>query len=263
MSINRVCPEIDRGLMYAEACFETFRVVYSEVFGWQAHMDRLARGLDAFGVGLPHGLKKRCLHVAGDAGPDVLMRLTVTGGVAARGLAPPEKPQPGVYIQAASYQPRHLPVHLRSTNWPFPLRRKVAKYTSDYAETLRALHILKAKGFACGDEVLVCDENEVYSGVTSNVLIYRHDRWWTPDSARVMPGVIRASLVGPGLVTESGCPYAWLKDCTAMALTNSGGFIRPVSSIDGRELVSGGAVFDELWRPLTGQPGVVGMDSCN
>ncbi len=254
---------IDRGLTYAEACFETFRVILGQVFRWQAHMDRLSAGLDTFGMALPDGLEKRCLSVAAASGPDVLVRLTVSGGPAAWGLMPPAYRQPGVYIQAVPYRPRQSPVRLRSVNWPFPMRRKEAKYTADYAEALRALRTLQQGGQLFGEEALVCDQGRICSGTTANVLIYREGSWWTPDSEGVLSGIIRGYLIQEQGVSEEGCPRTWLKDCEALALTNSGCFIQPVSTIDGRELATQGAIYDDLWRVLAGQPGVPERDACN
>jgi len=263
MPISRASPDIDRGLTYAEACFETFRVIRGEVFCWQAHMDRLAQGLDTFGMSLPEGLKERCLHAARDVGPDVLLRLTVSGGPAAWGLKAPEQRQPGVYIQAMQYRPRQSPVSLHSVNWPFPLRKKAAKYTSDYAETLRALRLLEQSGLPSGDEALICDEQRIYSGTTANVLVYREDRWWMPRSEWILPGVVRGYLLQAGAVSEADCPRTWVNDCTALALTNSGSFVQPISTMDGRKLASDGAVFDDLWQVLNDKPGVPGRDVCS
>ncbi len=47
----------DRGLLYAEACFETFRVVNGAIFSWREHEKRLRLGLSLFGLALPHGLE--------------------------------------------------------------------------------------------------------------------------------------------------------------------------------------------------------------
>jgi len=262
MTVSSVSPEIDRGLMYAEACFETFRVIHGQVFGWQAHIDRLADGLDAFGIGLPEGLKARCLDVAGNAGPDVLLRLTVTGGSAAWGLEPPVQRQPGIHFQAVPCRLRRTPLCLHSAIWPFPLRRKVAKYISDYAEVLRALHILRKRGLPAGSEALICNEQQFYSGMTANVLVYRENRWRTPPAAGILPGVIRNHLISAGVVSEVNCPRSWLSDCTALVLTNAGSFIQPVSSIDGRELISHGTIFNELWQALAGRPGVPEIKLC-
>ncbi len=254
--------ELDRGLMYAEACFETFRVIDGQVFAWEAHMMRLQRGLAEFGIPLPEGLKARCLEAATRAGRDTLLRLTVTGGVATWGLAPPGVRQPGVYVLAIPYQSREASVALHTVTWPFPLRPKMAKFTADYAEILRVMRMhdchVKAEG-----GLLVCDGHRLHTGLTANVLVYRKGRWWTPGPETILPGVIRSYLVQAGVVCEVECPLAWLQDCTAMALTNSGAFIQPVASIDGRSLVSREhPAFALLWRHLAGQPGVPETGPC-
>ncbi len=251
-------PRLDRGLMYAEACFETFRVIDGHIFAWRAHMERLRHGLAAFGIGLPPGLKARCLEAADRVARDVLLRLTVTGGEAAWGLAPPEARRPGVYVQAMPCRPQPAAV-LRTHFWPVRPHPRVAKFTADYAEALRNLH---AAGGPSPAEVLACDAGRICSGLTANVLIYRDGSWWTPGSAGVLPGIVRGHLLRSGVLREAECPLDWLEDCTAMALTNSGAFIRPVASIDGRPLRQAGAIFDVLWQPLAGRPGVARSDAC-
>jgi len=248
----------DRGLLYAEACFETFRVIDGRIFAWRAHMERLRRGLAAFGIGLPPGLKMRCLEAAGRVGRDALLRLTVTGGEAPWGLAPPEHRRPGIYVQAMPYRPRPAAV-LRTYSWPAPPHPRLAKFTADYAETLRILH---AAGASPPVELLACDAGRVRSGLTANVLIHRDGSWWTPGPEGILPGIVRGYLLRAGVLREAACPLAWLRDCTAMALTNSGAFIRPVAAVDGRGLATSGAAFAALWRTLAGRPGVPRGDAC-
>ena len=81
---------LDRGLAYGEACFETFRVIDGEVFGWQQHLFRLMKGLDSFGISLSERdlelIRKSLFEQAAEVADDVLVRLTITGGVANRGL---------------------------------------------------------------------------------------------------------------------------------------------------------------------------------
>lgn len=254
--------EYDRGLMYAEACFETFRVIDGEIFRWPLHEQRLAAGLNAFGLTLPEGLHARCLAEAKACASDVLLRLTVTGGDAPWGFAPPEERHPCVHIQAMPYTLPEGEACLRSVTWPFPLIPRPAKFTTDYAMTLRALHMLR-NYFPGGETALICDAEYLYSGITANLLIYRQGMWWTPDHRGALPGVVRAALIEAEVVRAAACPRSWLADCEAMALSSSGSFIRPVASVDRRSLMTDEALFAPLWKALAGEPGVpVEMGRC-
>jgi len=247
----------DRSLLYAEACFETFRVVNGAIFNWQGHEERLRSGLSLFGLALPHGMEQRCLAESKNKGSDVLVRITATGGNASRGLLPKCERHVDVYIQSWPYTPRTTAVHLRSVTWPLPLLPRPAKLTADYAQTIRGLRDLKGKGLlAENEEALICDADMLYSATTSNVLLFAGGVWWTPDADVVLPGVVRRAFVDAGVVHYSACARSLAERCEAMALTNSGWLIRSVTSINGRPLRTHGAPFDQLVAVLQGRSGI-------
>jgi len=247
----------DRGLLYAEACFETFRVIHGTIFNWREHEARLRRGLEIFGLECPDGLKKLCVVEADRAASDALVRVTVTGGDAPRGLLPECGRKTGVYIQAWPYEARTEGIHLRTVLWPLPLYPRPAKLTADYAQTIRGLHELEDKGLlAKGEEALVCDAEMLYSAPTSNIMLFMDGTWMTPNADSVVPGVVRHTLIEYGVVRACPCPHALAEACEAIALTNSGWFIRPVATINGRTLRMHGAPFEQLVAVLTGQAGI-------
>jgi len=109
---------LDRGLLYAEACFETVRVVRGAIFRWPAHEARLSRGLAQFGLPCPADLLSRCLQAAEKTADDALVRLTVSGGTSPRGLLPENTRQPQVHVQAWPYRQPTQAIHLRTLRWP-------------------------------------------------------------------------------------------------------------------------------------------------
>jgi 4-amino-4-deoxychorismate lyase len=251
---------MDRGLSYAEACFETFRVINGEIFSWSAHMARLQRGLAEFGISLAEkefgSLHKSCLDAAVRVGPDALVRLTVSGGEASWGLLAARR-VPRAHVQATAYQQNTNPLSLKLRNWPFPAKMRIAKFTADYSDTLRAL-----KG--CADmNVLFGCEARLLGAATANVLFYRQNQWYTPViGAGVLPGIIRAHLVASGLVKEMDCPIHDLEANEAVALTNCGFFMRPVAAVTGME--TGELNYDVthpafkfLFEALAIEPGVI------
>ncbi len=220
---------MDRGLAYAESCFETFRVIDGAIFDWAGHWRRLQGGLAEFGLHLPLGQDEEilfaCLREAAKRGSDVLVRLTVSGGQANWGLTARAE-EPAVYIQCMLYSANSSPGFLRLRAGPFPLKQKSAKFTSDYAETLRAL-----KG-AADTNVLFEKDGLLLATATANILLYRNGHWYTPSAeAGVLPGRVRELLIKNTLVIEQSCPVSWLTDCEAAAVCNSGLFIRPIAYI--------------------------------
>lgn len=236
MDLNiRTVDELDRGLAYGESCFETFRVIDGEVLALDAHLERLASGLNAFGIelnGEAHSaIADAALAAAKERGSDQLLRITVTGGRAPWGLM--RHGEPELFVQCMPYAPASEVIHLRQAEWPFPLLPKVAKFSSDYALMLRAMQQWK---LGKGTSPLICKDGRILSSVTANVMILRNGIWLTPDDAEggVLPGVIRSILIDKGLAEVASCPVAWLKDCDAVLLTNSSGFAMAAASIDGR-----------------------------
>lgn len=254
--------QLDRGLAYGEACFETFRVIKGSVFAWAEHMARLSKGLAAFGfeLGEPHfdACFKRVISHAELVGDDALVRMTVTGGNAAWGLQQGDTVEPEIYIQSIPYKLHDEKLHLESREWPFALQIKSAKMTSDYALILQAMYQWKQEGLKGDVTPLICKDGRMLSTPTANLLIYRDGFWYTPDAADggVLVGILRKALLKAGVVEISDCPDSWLGDCEAMAVTNSGCFIRAISTVNGKVLNKEPNLFKPLYQALRGETGV-------
>lgn len=251
--------EMDRGLAYGESCFETFRVINGEIFLWPEHWQRLSLGLTGFGLQLTAADEKEalsaCLQHAGKVADDCLLRLTISGGTAHWGLL--AKGATSCYIQALPFQPQQQPLDLQSVHFPFALNPKIAKYSADYSESLRAIQHWKKQSpdinpLAC----LIDKDGLILSGMTANVLLYHEQQWLTPAGDGILPGLIRRFLIQQGLVRAQPCPVTLLDSCAAMVMVNSGQFVRPVQSINGRSLHAQHPAITQLKSALAVQPGV-------
>lgn len=241
---------MDRGLSYAEACFETFRVIRGEVFGWEQHMQRLAEGLACFGLRLDAAGQAELQSAVHEAATDedMLVRVTVSGGICEWGLER-RAPNLRIHVQSMPYIGSGA-ADLGVCEWPFPPKPRPAKFTADYAETLRALTQ------AGGREPLFVHQGRILGAATANVLLYRDGAWWTPKAGDgVLPGVIRGFLLAQDVVREADCPVAWLKDCEALLLSSSGAFLRPVVRVGETQLAAGHPAMDRLREVLRGEPG--------
>lgn len=255
-----VVERMDRGLAYGEGCFETFRVIGGHIFRRQAHMARLQLGLAEFGIVMDDealdAIFGQAVEAASERGGDMLVRLTVSGGDAGWGLMPSAEVTPSVFVQVMPFTPPSGGVKLQSVVWPFAVNSKPAKFTADYAEALRAMRLWKSDGLNC--EPLITADEKIISGLTANVLIFYEDRWHTPaiEQGGILPGIVRQYLLDAGIVHASSCPLNWLAGCEAMALCNSGRFIQPVASINGRDLNMADSLFAPLWQAFSGEAGV-------
>jgi len=241
--------QMDRGLAYAEACFETFRVIDGQIFDWPGHWRRLALGLSEFGLLLSPGYDEEvlfaCLREAAKVGDDALVRLTISGGESRWGLTR-RADEPIVYIQAVAYTVSLAAQFLRLDTWPFALQKKTAKFVADYADTLRAL-----RG-ATDAHVLFEQDGLLLATASANILLYRDGAWHTPpDTAGVLPGRVRNFLIRHKLVREMPCPVDWLQDCETMAVCNSGLFIQPVAWVEGIERTEPMVMRHRMLRTLT------------
>jgi len=245
--------QLDRGLAYGEACFETFRVIDGAIFCWPAHAERLQRGMACFGMQLTDAMlaamHDEVLTQAASQGDDLLARLTVTGGEAAWGLT--QRSEPRAYLQLYPFRQTDHPVQLQMRPYPVPPREKLAKFTADYAELLRASHGQLSL------HTLFYHQGTILAATTANLLFFRQGAWYTPPlQPGVLPGVVRAFLLDAEAVTTCDCDCAQLQQCEALALINSGHFIQPVAALDGLALTESEYRIAPLQALLAAQPGV-------
>lgn len=243
-----------RALMYGECCFETFRCIGREVFALEAHSQRLSQGLASFGLRLATHIMPEAIEKATQTADDCLVRVTVGGGLAPWGLCHTAAVEPAYWIQTLPTIQQTKPVHLAQVQWPFPLQVRQAKYTADYAMTLRALHILQLDPDM---QPLICDAQHAQSTMTSNVMFFIHGEWLTPPSSSILTGIVRAFLLDQKVIKTTAITLDMLADVQAIALSNSGSFITPVASLNARTLCSDSDLFDQLWQPLCTQKGVI------
>jgi len=255
-NLNIHCVDhLNRGLSYAESCFETFRVIDDAIFLWDEHWQRLQHGFASFGLCLSNkhqeNIRQSCLQAAKKEGSDCLVRLTVTGGEAVWGLIQQATPQ--VFIQALPFLGKQQTIHLQSVEYPFALLAKPAKFTSDYALTLRAMQHWTLQA---GKSPLVCKNGVLLSGLTANIALFIHGKWITPQGDGILAGSIRNYLIQQGLITLQPCSAQLLAQTEAAVLLNSGSFLQIVHSIDNKPLQTQHPAIADLQQNLHSQQGV-------
>jgi len=247
----QVVEQLDRGISYAESCFETFRVIHGAIFLWDKHWQRLQRGMQSFGFTLNDSaqetIQQQCLTTATNMGDDCLVRLSVSGGSAAWGLHATSKPQ--VYIQAMPFTAKEA-IALTTVEYPFPLLPRPAKFASDYALTLRAMRFGKEK------ILLICKDGLIISGITANIALFANNKWVTPDGDGVLQGIIRQFFMDRHAITAAPCPTSILEQTKAAVLLNSGSLIQAISQIDKLTLDANHLAVQKLRQCLKKESGV-------
>ena len=249
----QIVDSLDRGLSYAESCFETFRVVDGAIFLWDKHWQRLNQGLRSFGFDIvKHDeVLASCLQAAQQQGNDVLIRLTVSGGDAPWGLQ--QSTTPNIYIQATAYRPPTQHLLLQSVEYPFPLRTKSAKFSADYAHTLQALQHWQLETPL---SPLVCKDGFIIGGITANIALWVDGMWLTPEGKGILPGCVRQYLIEQGILLTTSCPSSMLEKAQAAVLLNSGTFIQIVEGMNGKLLEHEHAAIHNIKQMLAHQQGV-------
>jgi branched-chain amino acid aminotransferase len=202
----------DRGFTLADGLFETMRIRQGRAFRLDHHLARLGRGLLALHILSPAGMREWVLGAIETAGPgeEASLRLTVTRGIGAGGLAPVAA-QPTVVITISPmpvfpdriYE-SGLAAHVasgRRNERAMTTGLKTLAYVDSVAGFLEAQR-------AGADEALFLDTDGHCSEATaSNLFVWTGSLLLTPPmSCGALPGITRASVLelasGLGLDTS-------------------------------------------------------------
>ena len=242
----------DRGFRYGDAAFETLRAYGGNLFEWDAHADRLDRTCRT--LRMDHGLSRAALYgriedtLEANNFDDAYVRLSITRGVQPGKLTPQEPVDPTVVVYASALPRGGLD---GTSVWDAPAtletvetRRIPDGSIPATAKTHNYLNgILARLELEEGDEALLCDyRGYVAEGTTSNVFFVAENGLHTPSTdGPVLPGITRSVVLD--LAEEAGIPTheRWyepreVREADEIFLTNSTWEVRPVTTVDGREL---------------------------
>jgi branched-chain amino acid aminotransferase len=194
---------LDRGLTLADGVFETMRIQSGTAFRLDRHFERLSRGLATLEIAEPHELRTWVLAAVRAAGSrDAALRVTVTRGVGAGGVAPStERAAHPTVIVAVSNFPLFptliyelgLSAHVvsgRRNERAMTAGLKTLSYTDTVAGLLEARR-------AGADEALFLDtEDHCCEASASNLFALIDDALVTPPlTCGALPGITRAALI--------------------------------------------------------------------
>jgi branched-chain amino acid aminotransferase len=227
---------LDRGLTLGDGIFETMLVVKGIVMWRKEHLARMADAAEWMGIEYPAQKIERAISAltAGIMQHQVL-RLTLTRGVGARGVAP--TPMSATFFAtiddfdvALQFQPARI-VHAlaRRNDWNPSCRFK----TLSYMDNIFAAREAAKAGF---DDALMWNTRERLACSTSaNVFLEHNGMLLTPSLATgILPGITRAAVIN--IAGELGIKVKQrliaaehMRAADGMFLTNSLRYVRPVS----------------------------------
>ncbi|WP_155594054.1 aminodeoxychorismate lyase [Lysinibacillus cavernae] len=253
----RISP-FDHGFLYGLGFFETFRTYKGQVFGWEAHMERLQLALSQYHIHLtyPENVLLEVVQQLNQqaGGLDGYFRLNVSAGEHTIGLQPTEYKQPNVIIfrkelldtprgseKIAQWltTPRNTPEK--------GLRVKSHHYGNNVLGRFEMQSLAQQEGF------FLTEQGYVAEGVTSNVFWVRNDILYTPSlETGILPGIIRAWVIKKANalaieVREGFYAKEDLLQSTECFITNSVQELVPISSLEDQQFLGNkGPIYSRL-----------------
>lgn len=198
---------LNRGLMYGDGIFETFRGYGGKVFAINEHFARLQSAASFLKINIDFTAKElnelitKLLHKNCLIDKDSRIRLTLIRGKGADGLLPDLSAKSEIIITAEEVssgvrdlQEKGLEIVLVETIKIDPKSPLASHKTLNYIPGILALQEVREKGGSEG--IYLNYEGDVVEGVTSNIFIVKNGRLKTPSlSSGLLPGITRDTVI--------------------------------------------------------------------
>ena len=249
---------LNRGLMYADGIFETFRGYGGKVFAIDEHYARLQRSASFLKIGVPFNcaelrtLLSKLLDKNHLTAKDSRIRLTIIRGKGESGLFPDTKAESEVIITVEEVssgvkelQEKGLEIVLVESIKIDPRSPLASHKTLNYIPGIIALGEVREKGGREG--IYLNYEGNVVEGVTSNIFIVKDGKLKTPPlSSGLLPGITRDTVIKCAAicditVEEIAITKEDLLNADEIFITSSVREVVPVIKFEGRQFNIGSA----------------------
>ncbi len=240
----------DRGFLLGDGVFETLLAVDGTMLHANRHLARLSGAAELLGITIVFSeseisaaminLLKENQLVSGR----VALRLTLTRGVGARGVAPPLEVAPTILMTAVSAPPP--PPHMRAMISSYVRNEKSISSrikSLNYLDNVMARHEAVLQGV---DEALMCNTNgDIACASTANLFMVADGALYTPSlNAGALSGIMRGIILEAALtqnvpIIEGPITRAALSRADEAFLSNALIGICPLIEIDGAPVGSG------------------------
>lgn len=190
-------PVDDRGFAYGDGVFETVRVLDGEPILLNAHLERLATGLERLSIDTVEtlaGIRHDLTTMTPSLPPDAVIKITVTRGSGGRGYAPPRDSIARRIVSATAYRPdgRSWQEGISVSVSDFPLA--VSPTLAGIKHLARLEQVIAAARMPEGDDeaILLDTDGRVVEGTKSNLFVVTGTELSTPPLDRCgVAGVMR------------------------------------------------------------------------
>ena len=196
---------LDRGLLFGEGLFETWRTYRGKPFALREHLARMSRSADKLGIDFdpdePWDTRTvRLTRLCGLGTTGGALRLTITRGSGPISLVATQTVRPTKLMVFRPLEPglakarrNGVAVHLADFgHGVFPAMRQTKSV--NYLPAVLARGEARKRG--CFESLYRLSDKTVLEGTTSNFFIVRHGRLLTPPvAAGIIPGVTRALVM--------------------------------------------------------------------
>ncbi|MFQ5352529.1 MAG: aminotransferase class IV, partial [Candidatus Binatia bacterium] len=200
-----VIPAVDRGFLFGEGLFETWRTYNGRPFALRQHLERMRKSARALGIPFDPGepwesRTRRLARINQMVEGGGAVRLTITRGSGPVSLVPGEPVNPTRLMLfrplesgLAEARENGVAVHLMAFGPGVnPALRKLK--TLNYLPAVMGK--VAARKLGCFESLYRLDDSTVLEGTTSNYFIVRSGKLITPPvGGGVLPGITRAMVM--------------------------------------------------------------------
>jgi D-alanine transaminase len=258
-------PVEDRGFIFGDGIYEVVRVIEGDLFGWDAHLARLANGLSGLRISArgaePNTLRATCEKLVRDNGlatGEATVYIQVSRGVAPRlHHFPAADVAPTVYAAASAFKPNFAMRENGAKGITYPDQRW-ARCDLKTVNLLGAVLGRQAAAEAGAYEAIFHRDGLVTEGAATNAFMVVGGVLRTyPLSNYILPGITRAVLLELAEelripVDERPVPLRELFDVDELFVCGTTTDVQPIVELDGRPIADGkpGAVTNRLREAL-------------
>lgn len=238
----------DRGLLYGDGLFETFKSKKGNIILFKEHIARLKKSLKTLKIEMPkvdfEKKIKTLLKKNNLLNCNANVRITITRGTEKGTYLPSKKLSPTIIISAKKINEKQLAQLRKEGIKIITLKDSYIPGTADVKTINFIPNILgkiKAKENNAYEGIFVNSKNHITEGTSSNVFLFKNKTLYTPplsyNDKNILPGIMRKEVIKKAKklkikVTEKTLKEKDMIKADSIFITNSIIEILPVKSVN-------------------------------